>query len=126
MHDCDSPERYSDAVRDDGAFAGLRELRQAGKIKEVSLGCNEPEYIMRCIKELPPGTLDSVMVAGTWNLLDQVSHAASCCGPPAGTHSTTHAERLRNIVGVRTEGHTGAHCGHFCERIVGRGRHIQV
>ena len=40
VHDCEDMERYSTSVGDDGAFAGLRQLRDEGKIKQV-LGISE-------------------------------------------------------------------------------------
>jgi D-threo-aldose 1-dehydrogenase len=47
------------------------ELRRRGLIKEVSLGMNDPAAILKVIRAFPPGTVDSVMVAGAWNLIDQ-------------------------------------------------------
>jgi aryl-alcohol dehydrogenase-like predicted oxidoreductase len=47
------------------------ELRGKGMIKSVSLGMNDPAYVMRMITGKPAGTFDSIMSAGAWNLIDQ-------------------------------------------------------
>lgn len=73
---------------------GLRSLRDEGAIREVSLGMNangarpgsaarpdgmpgacvpntEPSQILRLIRLSPPGTFDSALISGGWNLLNQ-------------------------------------------------------
>ena len=68
IHDAETPERFEAAMK--GARA-LRALRDAGRIGEVSLGMNDAKYVLRMIRESEPGTFDAVMMAGSWNLLDQ-------------------------------------------------------
>jgi len=47
------------------------ELKQQGVTKEISLGMNSSEYLLRYIRKYPRGTFDSIMMAGCWNLIDQ-------------------------------------------------------
>lgn len=70
IHDAETTERFEDAMRGGGVRA-LAALRDSGAISEVSLGMNDASYIMRMLNENEPGTFDSVMMAGSWNLLDQ-------------------------------------------------------
>ncbi len=82
------------AVAPGGMIEGLRSLRDEGAILEVSLGMNangdrpgsaarpggvagacptntEPAQILRLIRRAPPGTFDSALISGGWNLLNQ-------------------------------------------------------
>ena len=54
-------------------LAGLRALREAGRIEEVSLGMNMvvAPQILRLLREAPKGTFDNIMLAHGWNLLCQ-------------------------------------------------------
>ena len=70
IHDAETPERF-EAATTGGGVRALTALRDAGTISEVSLGMNDASYVLRMIRENPPGTFDSVMMAGSWNLLDQ-------------------------------------------------------
>ena len=70
IHDAETPERY-EAAMEGGGVRALTALRDAGRVSEISLGMNDAEYVLRMIRENPPGTFDSVMMAGAWNLLDQ-------------------------------------------------------
>ena len=62
-----------------GACERLGELREAGTLDAVSLGMNSnkhdhqgvPEEIVRLIRTAAPGTFDSALLAGGWNLLTQ-------------------------------------------------------
>jgi hypothetical protein len=63
-----------------GAVAQLLDMRARNLIRDVSLGMNDPRAILHVIRHFPRGSIDSVMVAGAWNLLDQVR-----CNPPAHT-----------------------------------------
>lgn len=58
VHD---PNGRSSAFVADGAFAGLR-----GRVREVSIGTNEPEDALRALD-----LVDCVMLANCWNLIDQ-------------------------------------------------------
>ena len=70
IHDAETAERFEEAVRG-GGVRSLAALRDSGAVSEVSLGMNDASYIMRMLNENEPGTFDSVMMAGSWNLLDQ-------------------------------------------------------
>lgn len=71
VHDCDSPERYAEAMARGGAVDGLVALRSEGKIKAVSIGLNDSGVALRMVRGKPAGTFDCVMIAGAWNLIDQ-------------------------------------------------------
>tara|TARA_B110000977_G_scaffold127702_3_gene163171 strand:+ start:30986 stop:32164 length:1179 start_codon:yes stop_codon:yes gene_type:complete len=71
VHDAEDDLRFNSAVADGGGVDALVELRTRGKIQAVSLGMNDPVYVKRMITEKPSGTFDSIMSAGTWNLIDQ-------------------------------------------------------
>jgi D-threo-aldose 1-dehydrogenase len=60
----------------DGILAGLSALRSDGVIEEVSLGLNafDPAIVQghrRLFERPPPGTVQSVLLAGGFNLLNQ-------------------------------------------------------
>jgi len=58
-----------------GALAGLGDLKAQGKIKSVGIGVNDPSFALRALQTKPAGSLiDTVMIAGSWNLLDQSAH----------------------------------------------------
>ena len=54
--------------------AGLRALRDAGRVEQVSIGMNMvvAPQILRLLREAPEGTWDNIMLAHGWNLLCQV------------------------------------------------------
>jgi len=70
VHDAETPERYAAAISG-GCVDELVDARNRGEIASVSLGMNEPEYIMKFLQHYPRGTFDNVLMAGSWNLLDQ-------------------------------------------------------
>ena len=70
IHDAETPERFEAAMSGGGVEALVR-MRERGDIDEVSIGMNDPSYVLRMIRESAPGTFDSVMLAGSWNLIDQ-------------------------------------------------------
>ena len=70
FHDAEDEARYNEAVNG-GGVAELVRLREAGFINEVSLGMNDAYFVQRMLDDNPHGTFDSVMMAGSWNLLDQ-------------------------------------------------------
>lgn len=92
VHDCDGAgappsEDCSDAVLAPagGHLSGLRELREAGAVTEVSLGMNAhvgfgrgPQYVLRLLREAPAGTFDTALLAGGWNLLNQEGWEVMC------------------------------------------------
>ena len=70
IHDAEDEARYAQANAG-GGVAELVKLRDDGSIREVSLGMNDASFVRRMLEDNPPGTFDSVMMAGSWNLLDQ-------------------------------------------------------
>jgi len=70
LHDCEGEERYEAALRGKAVEAML-ELKQDGKVGEIGLGMGSSDYAEKLLTQFPPGTFDSVMLAGCWNLIDQ-------------------------------------------------------
>jgi len=70
VHDAETPERWEEASGADGAIKALASLRAQGQISEVSLGFNSAEYLLKSVRHFPAGTIDNIMIARTWNLLD--------------------------------------------------------
>lgn len=58
-----------------GGLEALVKMREEGLIKDVSIGVNRAESALKIIRSAPMGSLDTVMIAGCWNLLD---HSAEC------------------------------------------------
>jgi len=71
LHDAEDEERFAEATAPGGAVDTMIELRQRGEIKEVSLGMNSADYLLRYVQQYPEGTFDNIMMAGCWNLIDQ-------------------------------------------------------
>ena len=73
VHDADTDELVAECLKPDGILAGLRGLREAGRIDQVSLGMNMvvAPQILRLLREAPKGTFDNIMLAHGWNLLCQ-------------------------------------------------------
>jgi len=70
LHDAENPERWAEAT-DGGGVEAMVALRAEGKIKEVSMGMNSSEYLLKYLRKYPAGTFDSIMMAGCFNLIDQ-------------------------------------------------------
>jgi D-threo-aldose 1-dehydrogenase len=68
LHDVDSPERWAEAQKE--ALQGMQSVRERGQVHEISLGLNEPEYINKFLNT-KNHSLNSILSAGNWNLLDQ-------------------------------------------------------
>ena len=76
IHDCETDEHITQVLHPrDGALQGLLELRDQKKIDDISIGVNELAAAMRIVHEAPHGSLNSVLIAGQWNLLD---HSTEC------------------------------------------------
>lgn len=74
VHDCENEESFLATVDPrDGGLQALVKLREAGEIADVSIGVNNSDYALRILKDVPSGTLNSIMIAGCWNLLEQQS-----------------------------------------------------
>lgn len=71
VHDMEDEDRFSQAMAPGGGVDALVKLRERGIIASVSLGMNDPVFVMRAIVGKPEGTFDSIMSAGAWNLIDQ-------------------------------------------------------
>ncbi len=78
VHDADTDELVDECLKPDGMLAGLRALRAAGRIDQVSLGMNMvvAPQILRLLREAPQGTFDNIMLAHGWNLLCQASYTS--------------------------------------------------
>ncbi|CAJ1387307.1 unnamed protein product [Effrenium voratum] len=74
VHDAESQERWQEACSQGGAVDTLVSMRRAGAIGQVSLGFNSMEFLLKSVKAFPVGTFDNIMVARTWNLLDQSAY----------------------------------------------------
>ena len=85
LHDADTDELVDECLAPDGMVAGLRALREAGRVEQVSLGMNMvvAPQILRLLREAPEGTWDNIMLAHGWNLLCQVRRAAPYAKRPA-------------------------------------------
>jgi D-threo-aldose 1-dehydrogenase len=53
------------------ALRALTELRGRGTIKAISLGVNHADVAARFLRETPPDSLDCILLAGRYTLLDQ-------------------------------------------------------
>ena len=75
------PEGFVDEVElslrpEEGMLEGLRQLRSEGEVEQLSLGmnCNKephqgvPDEILRLLRQAEPGTFQSALLAGGWNL----------------------------------------------------------
>mmetsp|Transcript_7829 Transcript_7829/g.22234 ORF Transcript_7829/g.22234 Transcript_7829/m.22234 type:complete len:403 (-) Transcript_7829:40-1248(-) len=72
LHDCEQPSRFEAAMAAGGGVEALLSAREEGLVNEVGLGMNDPYWILRILREHNRAReLDSVMMAGRWNLLDQ-------------------------------------------------------
>ena len=62
VHDADTDELVDKCLKPDGMLAGLRALREAGRISQVSLGMNMvvAPQILRLLREAPEGTFDNM------------------------------------------------------------------
>jgi D-threo-aldose 1-dehydrogenase len=93
LHDVDTPQRFHDAfigTRGDGSdtgFAALLQLQRDGIIKHVGLGINDATFAIRCAEEAARHghPLHSVLLAGSWNLVDATAAAALISCHAAGT-----------------------------------------
>jgi len=74
IHDAEDSDRWEEACSQDGAVNTLVSLRSRGEIGQVSLGFNKVDFLMKTILRFPVGTFDNIMVARTWNLLDQSAY----------------------------------------------------
>jgi D-threo-aldose 1-dehydrogenase len=70
LHDAETESRFAEAT-EQGGIDALLELRSQGKIREISLGFNSSEYLLRFLRKYPAGTFDNIMMAGCFNLIDQ-------------------------------------------------------
>merc|ERR1719356_389527 len=70
LHDAENPKRWEEAT-EKGGIEAMLELRAQGKIHEVSMGFNSSEYLLKYIRRYPTGTVDTIMMAGCFNLIDQ-------------------------------------------------------
>ncbi|QDZ22507.1 aldo-keto reductase domain-containing protein [Chloropicon primus] len=77
VHDCETEEILARATatgKAAGALAGLGKLKREGKVGSIGIGVNDPEFALRALKSSCGYLIDTVMIAGSWNLLDQSAH----------------------------------------------------
>ena len=78
VHDCESLSSINETLAElresststSGGLAALVKLRSDGIISEVSLGLNDADVALSILRRAPVGSLDSIMIAGCWNLLE--------------------------------------------------------
>jgi len=70
LHDAENEEYFNWATKNGGAMEALIEMKNKGEIAEISLGMNNPDYILKFLRLYPLGTFDNILMAGSWNLLD--------------------------------------------------------
>lgn len=69
VHDPDLPSEQEDTLAQ--ALPELAAMRDEGLIGAVGVGMNEWQAPLRFVTESAPGTVDVVMLAGRWTLLDR-------------------------------------------------------
>jgi len=69
LHDAEDEERWAEATAEGGACDTMIALKKEGKVKEISIGMNQHEYILRFLRKYR-GAFDNIMVAGCFNLID--------------------------------------------------------
>ncbi|CAE6917203.1 pld1 [Symbiodinium natans] len=74
IHDAEDPDRWEEACSSNGGVDTLVSLRNRGEIGQVSLGALAENLVKKTIVRFPIGTFDNIMVAQTWNLLDQSAY----------------------------------------------------
>lgn len=81
VHDCESDALLEATISPgNGALAGLHSLKASGKVESIGLGVNDPSYALKALSA-PKGVgqmIDTVMIAGKWNLLDQSAFELLC------------------------------------------------
>lgn len=78
IHDCESVSSINETLAElgespassSGGLATLVKLRSDGIIGEVSLGLNDADVALSILRQASVGSLDSIMIAGCWNLLE--------------------------------------------------------
>jgi D-threo-aldose 1-dehydrogenase len=74
VHDSETAEHIGAVLdRNSGALKAMVDLREQHLIEEVSIGVNDTSAALRILHESPRGALDTVMLAGQWNLLDHTA-----------------------------------------------------
>ncbi len=72
LHDAETDEKFNLATTL-GSIEAMVGMKEQGMVNTVSLGMNDPKYIMKFLDIYSYGSnkLDSIMMAGSWNLMDQ-------------------------------------------------------
>lgn len=106
LHDAENDERVREAIERGGVAELFRQC--AGPVlggAKPSLGMNDPKYILQLLRAFPPahpaGTFASVLMAGSWNLLDH-------SGLPVLEHCDALREQRQGVVEVYNAGIFGA------------------
>jgi D-threo-aldose 1-dehydrogenase len=73
VHDCEDKEKMETTLDPtNGSLAALVQLRKDGITSDVGLGVNSPDYALNIIKSSPEGTINTILLAGAWNLMEQL------------------------------------------------------
>mmetsp|Transcript_779 Transcript_779/g.3020 ORF Transcript_779/g.3020 Transcript_779/m.3020 type:complete len:400 (+) Transcript_779:234-1433(+) len=75
VHDCETDFLLEQTLGEGGALEGIARLKREGKISSVGIGVNDPEYALRVLQSPRGKDVDCVMIAGSWNLLDQSAYS---------------------------------------------------
>jgi D-threo-aldose 1-dehydrogenase len=70
LHDAETEHRYQDVIKH-RSIDTMIGLKLRGKVRSIGLGMNDPQYILRILGSYPERTFDNIMMAGSWNLMDQ-------------------------------------------------------
>ncbi len=82
--------RFNEAI--EGCYRALDDLRKAGHIKAIGVGVNESDIATRFIRAC---SLDAVMMAGRYTLLDRGARADLSAGGQASGHGDCRRRRLQ-------------------------------
>ena len=70
LHDAETEHRYQDVIKH-RSIDTMIGLKLRGRVGSIGLGMNDPQYILRILGSYPERTFDNIMMAGSWNLMDQ-------------------------------------------------------
>eukprot|EP00457_Paulinella_chromatophora_P008785 gb/GEZN01008832.1/.p1 GENE.gb/GEZN01008832.1/~~gb/GEZN01008832.1/.p1 ORF type:complete len:359 (+),score=36.59 gb/GEZN01008832.1/:104-1180(+) len=78
VHDAESEEKLAEVFQPDGAFACLLKLQAENVCRKIGCGMNDPKMVARFLDMAPPKSVQEVMLAGCWNLIDQSGYSVLC------------------------------------------------
>ena len=72
IHDCDNEWKLASTMDDEiGGLIGLARLRNQGLVRDIGIGLNDANYGIAIVNGFHAESLDTVMIAGCWNLVHQ-------------------------------------------------------